>query len=182
MRSWTSPGLVSPPSPRNWCHGARGSRTGGRPRGHSQPLEVLQVLENSGLQLGDLVVAEEPGNQQRRKMIWYRRQVTQLLLKLPRSLRAPRCQHPRLLSLSSSNAGLWIRQANVGGEGTDAWDVPVPLPCPTFSHLLQFKAGLVQILAGARSPRGPGAAALRAWRAKRSAGRPPSHRSLPRAS
>lgn len=69
-----------------------------------------------------------------------------------------------------------------GGEGTDVWDVPVPLPCPTFTHLLQFKAGLVWILAGARSPRDLGAAALRAWRAKRSAGRPPSHRSLPRAS
>lgn len=94
----------------------------------------------------------------------------------------PAASTPRLLSLSSSNAGPWIRQANVGGEGTDAWDMPAPLPCPTFSHLLQFKAGLVWILAGARSPRGPGAAALRAWRAKRSARQPPSHRSLPRAS
>lgn len=92
----------------------------------------------------------------------------------------PAASTPQILSLHSSNAGLWIRQANMGGEGTDAWDVPVPLPCPTFTYLLQFKAGLVQILAGARSPRGR---LRREPRMPRGAeGLPPSHGSLPRAS
>ena len=63
-----------------------------------------------------------------------------------------------------------------GGEESDVWDVLVPLPCPAFTHLLQFKAGLVLILAGASTPRaGLEPAVLRASRAKRSRGQPPSH-------
>lgn len=70
-----------------------------------------------------------------------------------------------------------------GGEGSDVRDVLVPPPCPTFTHLLQFKAGLVLILAGARSPRaGLEPAVLRASRAKRRRGLPRPTDFLPRAS